>query len=504
MSEGRLTYRFGPLERRGLLGPLGPGQAGLMAGAALGAIAALDALPSATGALMAIALFTAGTVLALVPLGRRTSAEWLPVVLRFAWQRGNGSARFRSPLPTEGLRGRVADRPAASAGAGRLEPASVRPPATLRGLRIDALPYRDRTIGVLREPRGRHMTAVLACRVVAFALLEPEAQERRLAHWGLVLSGAAGTPISRVQWVERTAPAQGDELARWLHSERDPAVPPRGTPMVESYLELIATTARVTQEHEILIAVQIDARRVRDRGRQAVAAALLEHTERVAQSLEAAEVTVLGALGPGQLARALRTAFDPFARTELAALEAVDETRTGLAEAHAWPLGTEEHWDHYRTDGAVHATFWIGGWPRVEVSAMFMDALLGRSSAVRAVAVTFEPVPPERSTREAEAAITRDRADRELRRRFGQSETARQRQAEQATARREAELAAGHAEVRLAGFITVSGRDLDDLRRACAEVHEHAARARLELHRMYGQQAAAFTFTLPMGRGLRA
>jgi hypothetical protein len=119
------------------------------------------------------------------------------------------------------------------------------------------------------------------------------------------------------------------------------------------------------------------------------------------------------------------------------------------------------------------------------------------------VAVTFEPVAPERSTREAEAAVTRDRADRELRRRFGQAETARQRQVEESAARREAELAAGHGEVRLAGFVTVSGRDLDDLRRSCAEVHEHAARARLELHRMYGQQAAAFAFTLPLCRGLR-
>ena len=69
--------------------------------------------------------------------------------------------------------------------------------------------------------------------------------------------------------------------------------------------------------------------------------------------------------------------------------------------------------------------------------------------------------------------------------------------------RREEELAAGHGEVRLAGFVTVTGRDGDDLRRACAEILEHAARARLELHRMYGQQADAFTFTLPVCRGLR-
>jgi hypothetical protein len=297
--------------------------------------------------------------------------------------------------------------------------------------------------------------------------------------------------------------AQGDELARWLHAERDPAVPLRGTPMIESYLELIGTTARVTQEHEILIAVQVDARRVRERGRDAVSCALVDETERVAQGLEAAEVSVLGALSSGQLARALRTAFDPYARAELAALEAADPERDGLAEANAWPLGAREAWDHYRSDGALHATYWIGAWPRIDVSPMFMDALLGRSSAVRTVAVTFEPIPPERSTREVEAAVTRDRADRELRHRFGQSETARQRQAQDATMRRESELAAGHAEVRFSGFVTVSGRDAHDLRRASSEVLEHAARARLELHRMYGQQADAFTFTLPLCRGLR-
>jgi hypothetical protein len=134
---------------------------------------------------------------------------------------------------------------------------------------------------------------------------------------------------------------------------------------------------------------------------------------------------------------------------------------------------------------------------------MFMDALLGSSDTVRTVAVTFEPVSPDRSTREVEAAITRDRADSELRRRFGQSETARQRQAQESAIRREAELAAGHGEVRLSGFVTVSGRDLKELEHACAEVHQHAARARLEVHRMYGQQADGFTFTLPLARGLR-
>jgi hypothetical protein len=500
VSPDRLSYRFGPLERRGILGPIRIGQAFVLGAGVILAIAALDSAPSAGGALAATTTFAVACGLALAPLGSRTVHEWAPIALSFAARSLSGRLAFRSPLPSRGVR-----RPAAGGGEGTIasgDPLQAIPPS-LRGVRVTAAEYRDGMIGALSERSGRRLTAVLACRVLSFSLLDAEAQERRLARWGLVLSGAASTAIRRLQWVERTAPAQGDELARWLHAEHDPAVPLRGTPMIESYLELIGTTTRVTQEHEILVAVQVDARRVRDRRGAALRNALVEETERVAQGLEAAEVTVLGALSPGQLARALRTAFDPYARSELAALETADPDRDGLAEANAWPLGVREAWDHYLTDGAVHATYWIGGWPRVDVSPMFMDALLGRSSIVRTVAVAFEPIAPERSTREVEAAITRDRADRELRHRFGQSETARQRQAQEAVVRRESELACGHAEVRLSGFITVSGRDRDDLRRACTELLEHAARARLELHRMYGQQADAFTFTLPLCRGLR-
>ena len=496
MSHERLAYRFGPLERRGILGQLRAGQAAVMAAGAAVAIAVLDQEPTPAGAFLAVLVFGAAIAAAFAPVGRRTAEEWIPVALAFAWRRARGRHRFHSGAPAHGM---LAGEPALSSRRLLRHP-DPHPPAAVKGVRILDVPYQDRVVGVLAEQRRRRLTAVLACRVLAFSLLDPEAQERRLARWGLILSGAAGGSVRRIQWLERTVPAQGDELARWLHDERDPAIPLRGTPMVESYLELIGTTTRAAHEHEILIAVQIDARRTRVEDPQR---ALVEQAERVAHGLEAAEVTVLGALSARQLAQALRTAFDPFARAELAALQAADPERDGLAESGAWPLGAGEAWDHYRSDGAVHATYWIGGWPRVDVSPLFMDALLGRSSVVRTVAVTFEPIAPERSIREAEAAITRDRADRELRHRFGQLETARQRQAEEATLRREAELAAGHGEVRLSGFVTVSGRDPDELRRASAEVLEHAARARLELHRMYGQQADAFTFTLPLCRGLR-
>ncbi|MBV9336104.1 MAG: hypothetical protein JO262_06420 [Solirubrobacterales bacterium] len=499
MTDERLSYRFGPVERRGILGQLRAGQATVVGVGATAALLVLDREPTPAGAFLGMIGLGVSLAIAFAPIARRTPEEWAPIALAFALRQALGRLHFRSSAPAAGML--AAERPATRR---RLHTAArPHPPDAVKGMRILEIPYQDRALGVLCEQSRRRLTAVLACRVIAFSLLDPEAQERRLARWGLILSGAAGGAVRRIQWLERTVPAQGDELARWLHDERDPAVPLRGTPMIESYLELIGATTRATHEHEVLIAVQIDSRRSAAGAHDGGMRALIEQTERIAGGLEAAEVSVLGALGAGQLGRVLRTAFDPYARAELAGLEATDPGRDGLAETNAWPLGAREHWEHYRSDGAWHATFWIGEWPRVDVSPMFMDALLGRSSVVRTVAVTFEPIAPERSTREAEAAITRDRADRELRHRFGQAETARQRQAQEAAVRREAELAAGHAEVRLAGFVTVSGRDQDDLRRACAEVHEQAVRARLELHRMYGQQAEAFAFTLPLCRGLR-
>ncbi len=489
MSGSGTTYRFGPLERRGLLGPLSARQAVPVAAGAVAAVIVLDHAPTPAGVIAALLLLVVAVAAATLPVAGDTPAGWVPVAGRWWLRRVRGQHRGLATTPRRGWRTGAAERP------------ELELPPALRGVELLEIPHGDRLVGALSDGAGRWLTAVLACRVTSFELLDRETQEQRLAAWGGLLGATAATPIRRLQWIERTAPATGDELAGWLHAARDPGVPPRGVPIVDSYLELIGSSSRVMQDHEILLALQLDATRLRG-GASESRAALLEHALRVGRMLEQAEIRVLGALSPRQLARALRTAFDPFARSELAALDAVTPGRPDAA-LQAGPVATAEGWDCFRADGAMHATFWIAGWPRVDVSPMFMNALLAPSGPVRTVSVTFEPIPPERSTREIEAAITRDQADRELRRRFGQSETARHRLAAEAAARREAELAAGHCEMRFAGFITVSGRDREDLEAACADTLQGAARARLELRRLYGQQRDAFAFTLPLARGLR-
>jgi hypothetical protein len=495
MSDRR-TYRFGPVERGGFLGPVRAGQAAIMLAGALAGLVLLGSSPSPLRAAGAVALVALAVGVTTVSVGGGTIEQWLPVVTRWLLRRVSGTHAYRSAVPTAGVI--AGDSEDALA---RIQPLPL--PTALKGVRLVALPYGRRQVGAITQRRGRFVTAVLACRVVSFSLLDAKTQERSLSHWGSVLSACADTPVRRVQWLERTLPAERDGLARWLNAERDPKVRSRGGSMIDSYLQLIDRNVSVSHDHEALIAIQVDANRVRARGRDAVAGALLEETHRVADGLRRAGVRVHGALTAGHLSLLFRTAFDPYLRVDLTTARLVDSDRDAVADGHAWPSGAVEGWDHYRTDGAVHSCFWISGWPRVDVGALFLDPLLSDASVLRTVAVTFEPVAAGRSIRDVEAQVTRDQADHALRARFGQAETARVQQEYSATRRREAELAAGYGEVRFAGFITVTAPNLDELESARAEIKRDAARSRLELQAMYGQQAHAFTFTLPLCRGLR-
>jgi hypothetical protein len=481
-----------------MLGRVRPGQAiAAMTGAGW-AVLVLDLSPTATGALAALVGLLAAAGGATMPIAGRTFDQWAPVAIEWT------TARIARTQPASGAWGTEVTVPTGRNPSAPLEVrhlARPSPPRSLRGTRIVRISYRGRSVGALSERAGRRMTLVLVGRAPGFALADEAEQQQRLAVWGDVLKGACRGAIRRIQWIERTAPAQGDGLARWLHEQRDPDTS-LDRAIGRSYLELMETSAQATREHEVLLAVQIDAALLRKDTQGRREDAVIAAAERIAHGLERARVHVDAALTPGGVARAVRTAFDPYIRPQLAALRAAgggDE----LSEQAAWPTSTREAWSYYVADGAVHATFEIGGWPRAEVGPAFLGTLLGPSEHVRSVAVCFEPLDPLRSLRQVEYEITREETDRQTRHRFGQVETARQRQGSDAARSRELELASGHAEVRLAGFVTVSSKSPDELEVACDEVAAEAGRANLELRRLYGQQADAFTFTLPIARGLR-
>jgi len=149
----------------------------------------------------------------------------------------------------------------------------------------------------------------------------------------------------------------------------------------------------------------------------------------------------------------------------------------------------------------VHATFWVAEWPRIEVRSDFLAPVV-LTSARAAFSVVMEPLGPERAMRKVEASRTADLADSELRRRGGFVSTARHARESEVLARREAELAEGHASFRYSGFVTVSAATDDELAAACDTVQHAAGQSRLALRRLYGDQASAYTCTLPLCRGL--
>jgi hypothetical protein len=167
----------------------------------------------------------------------------------------------------------------------------------------------------------------------------------------------------------------------------------------------------------------------------------------------------------------------------------------------AWPLASDEAWSSFRTDESWHATYWIAEWPRVDVSPDFLVPLLVGGGR-RTVAVIMAPVPPGRALREARSARTADVADAQLRDRAGFLPSARRDLEAEGVARRESELAEGHAEFRFSGYVTISGPDRAELEVLCAEAEHAAQTAHVELKRLHGRQAEAFTWTLPLARGL--
>jgi hypothetical protein len=497
VSESR-RYRFGPLEQRGVVASLRVGQVAILAVAGVIGLASLYAFRNLFGLLIGMAVICAAGAAIFVPIEGRTAEEWAPLVLRWVFRSRARRAGYRSATPSAGVRVR--------GGEVVYEPSL---PVELGDLEMLEVPYGQDEVGVICDRHAGTYTTAIALRAGPFGLRDSAEQERKLDAWGAVLAstGRDGSPVRRLQWIESTLPGQGDELAAHFQAERDRAVP-LDSNLVRSYIDLIESAAPATQEHEILLALQIDQRRAARElrrmggGDEAACELLLRESESLAERLTIAEVSVFGLLRARHYAEAIRDAFDPFGRQGRARAALGDPEREGVRPALMGPLADETSWSQYRSDSAVHATYWVSDWPRSDVGPAFLAPLLMQTTALRTVSVTIEPIPYSVAMRKAEAAQTAEVAEELARERQGFITTARTRQRQQAASRREEELADGHAEMRFAGYVRVSARSSEALQRSSPEVEHAAALARLGLQPLYGEQDIGFNFTLPICWGL--
>ena len=457
------------------------------------------------GIVAALVLALGAVVFCFWPISGRSAEEWLPIVGRHGSRRARGQHVLDSPAPQAGAQ--PADgRPA---GAGRALPEAA------RDLELLAAPLQGEQVGVMKDRRARTYTAVLAVKVTSFGLLDRAEQESRQAGWGGVLAGLAreGSPVSRIQWIERTVPADGDEIGRYLGEAWDTR---HGAGRLASDAVLSRADEHRSRRSRRITSCSSACRSTRSwpGGRSSAQAASRDRTRARAVCC-CANSRRSPSASPRRTSRS-SARFAPECSPPHSALRSTPghgpashgsrpptPTATGSTRERPGRSRAETSWSSYRTDGAFHATYWIAGWPRIDVGAAFLSPLLLHAQMVRAIAVTIEPISPLKAIREVEAARTSDLADRDLRGRMGFIETARGRRRTDAVARREEELADGHAAVRFAGYVTVSARTLEELERHCSEIEHAAQMARLELLRLYGQQDESFTYTLPLCRGLR-
>lgn len=522
MAPERVRYRFGPLERRGLIAGWRGGQIAAVAAGLVIAVLVLRSHPTVASVVVALVSVVGGVALACWPVAGRTGEEWAPTVTRWGWSAVARTRSRRAPAPGAGHR-------LGSEGGPRVVSAALTGRgSTGRGVarRLDRTPFAGMVLlavgggsgesyGVVRDALTRTYTAALSVRGHSFSLLGPGDKERRVGDWAGVLASMSRerTAVHRVQWLALSLPDDGRAVHAYLAGR---SALPVDAPAHRSYAGLVAGAGAATSRHEVMLAVQVRAggsaaRSVRAAGGGDAGgcAVVLREAQTLRRRLGEADITVEGVLDPRALATVIRRTGDarPLSsdRGEGVTVDGAGEEAAGcrrpLPTGWPWPLATEVRWDSLRTDGAWHATYWVAEWPRVDVGPDFLGPLL-LGPVRRSVSVVMEPLSPSAAIRQVEQARTADLADSELRRRGGFLATARRAREQALVSRREEELADGHASFRFSGYVTVTAPARDLLESACEATEQAAAQCRLELRRLYGEQDQGFTCTLPLGRGL--
>jgi hypothetical protein len=450
-------YSFHPLERRGVLLGLGAGQLLTIGAALVAAFVLHGVLPGAPGSGLALLAGTAGVVAGVWSRDQRPVGAWLLDWATFLRRRATSPQLDRRPV------------------SGR-RTGALAPPGIV--LCEDPGGPGETAVGVISDRHSSTVAAVVPVAGCSFSLLDPVEQSHQLESWRRVLGAVArpGSPVVRLQWVHRTAAVGPGRLEEALGMS-----PAGDTPEAVSYRRLVQSAVPTMIGHEAWLVLVVQCHRGEGRTRLRRELRLLEGQLRGAD------------LRPGR----------PLALDELQAVVAgATEARRSRRTGGGWPMATDERWSYLRADGSWHCTYWVAEWPRVEVGPEFLGPLLLGNRRV-SVSVLLAPVDPERALREARSARTADLADAELRARAGFIPSIRRDREQQGALAREAELADGHSEFRFTGYLTVSAGDREEMTAACADAEHAAQSARIEIRRLYGRQAEAFTWTLPLGRGLR-
>ncbi|GAA2427080.1 hypothetical protein GCM10010191_44810 [Actinomadura vinacea] len=357
---------------------------------------------------------------------------------------------------------------------------------------VEAQDSYGRPFALVVVPSTEHYTVVLECSADGASLVDQEQIDTWVDHWGHWLGALAFEPgLAAASVTIETAPDLGYRLREEVTANTDPNAPDMARAALQEILRNYPEgSARVSTR--IALTYSAAARPgVKRRSQDEI---VREIGTRVAGLASELGMTGAGAARPmtaGQLATAVRMAYDPDAQSALEAAEG-QEPRW----ENAGPVAAQEFWDHYVHDSGHSITWGMAEAPRGEVLSNVMTGLVSphRDIARKRVTFLYRPYDPAAAT----TIVERDRKDARFRL-TGANSAARDEIAVVNSDQSAIEEAKGAGLTRFTMLVTATVRSAQELELAAAAVDTLAPPARVRLRRMYGSQASAFTAALPLG-----
>lgn len=350
--------------------------------------------------------------------------------------------------------------------------------------------------GLLWDRRTGRLTASLRVAPVGTVLADEDRTDLWIGSYAAWMAALGYEPT--IEWVSITiesAPSSGTALGQYVAQRLDPQAPPVAR---DTMTEVAAAHQGATADISVRVSLTFQPQRARPMPRDDA-----ERVAEVSRALSGLEgdlplcgVAMLGRATAADITHWLRLAYDPAARGELARLS---EEQHLLAWVDTGPVKAQAHNDRYWHDSGWSCSWAMAGLPNQQVTSTVLAPLVTPGRYHRRVTITYQPYPADQAgevvTREATGSSFR----REVRRRRGIDDTARDR-ADEARARQAAEEEAQGAGVGLWGmYVATTVEDERILADAIADVEARARNAKLRLRACRGWQHGGFAASLGVG-----
>ena len=369
-------------------------------------------------------------------------------------------------------------------------------PGMLAGSRVsEHVDSFDRGFALVHHA-DRSVAVVMSVTPPGIDLVDTEQLDNEVAQWGEWLA-MLGNEVGVVQAsvVVETSPDSGQSLARHIATSANPDAPQVARHVMEE-IGAEYRTGAAQMRAWVTVSFLPSSMASKKRSLEETARDIGGRLTGITQQLKAAGAGAVHLMGAHELARFIRTAYDPAAADLFDRASSMgEEVQIGWEDAG--PIGAQAEWDFYRHDSGVSRTWVVSQPPQGVVHENVLEPLLRINSDIerKRVALLYRPI---------EAARTGDIAEQDQVRANNQVNVSK---STNARALREAKIAARNASEEAAGagiedFVlivtaTTMGESLDD---ASSVVRALAASSKLPKIRVaYGAQDSAFALALPLG-----